>query len=88
MGGGGEAIPFVMAGTVFMNLEEEMPTKGRVLIYQVETKGIQRQLVLRHAENLGGSVQAMAFVNDSYLIVGVNHEVMLYQVILRQGPCF
>ena len=69
---------FAVVGTLFMNLEEKYPKSGRILIYEVDAKGNQQlRLLLRHIENVKGSVNCMAFVgNDNkYLLVGINQDV-------------
>lgn len=45
-GSGNQALPFVAVGTMFMDLDEVFPTRGRIVIYEITlTKGlVQRHL--------------------------------------------
>jgi CPSF A subunit region len=77
---GGGPLPFIAVGTLFMNLEEHIPSKGNLLIYEVTP---QRKLVLRHTEAIQGSVQAIAFADEGrYIVAGVQQEVRLYSLLL------
>ena len=64
-----------MVGTAFMDLNETLPTKGRLLIFEVDSQ--KRKLVLRHIENINGSVQAVATIKEDhkYMLLGVNMEL-------------
>jgi|LauGreDrversion4_2_1035121.scaffolds.fasta_scaffold701043_2 hypothetical protein len=65
---------------MFINLEERFPKNGRIIIYEVETKGHHRRLVNRHIENIKGSVNCMGFVgkDHKYIALGVNQDVQLW----------
>lgn len=76
--GAGSVAGFVAIGSMFLDVEETYPTKGRILIYELDCRS--NKLHSRHIENISGSVQAISIMKEdaSYLVVGVNNEMQLY----------
>ena len=79
---------YVLVGTAFMDLNENLPTKGRVLIFEIDTS--KKKMILRHIEQVNGSVQAVATLKEDhkYLILGINNQIQLHSMTVRPGSEF
>lgn len=74
---------------MFINPDETYPSKGRILLFEIQ-QGAIPTIVLRHIENVNGSVQALATVFDDsrYLVAGINNRVSAFKLDIKQGPTF
>ena len=79
---------YIVVGTAYLQAEETMPTKGRVLIFKVQPQLYRLQLV--HQTEKNGSIQQVATLgeNHKYLVLAVNNRLDLLQFNLRLGENF
>ncbi|CDW78610.1 dna damage-binding protein 1 [Stylonychia lemnae] len=73
----------VAIGTAYLDLEEQFPSKGRLIIFEIDFT--RKKAVERHIEQINGSVQSISTLREDnkYLLLGVNLEVHLYSVTQR-----
>lgn len=74
-----QSLKLVLVGTCFMDVDETFPSKGRLLVIEIDTQ--KRRMNLRHVENItSGSVQAITTLKEDhkYLVLGVNNHIQLY----------
>jgi hypothetical protein len=70
----------LFVGTTFLDPEEQLPSKGRLLILD------ETNLTLLQEFSFEGSIQAICFTYDNrYLIVGLNFTIQAFQIQLALG---
>jgi hypothetical protein len=82
-----QPISLVLVGTAFLD-EETLPSRGRLLIFKVDTK--ECRLELLHQTACAGSIQAIETIgeNHKYLALAMNNKVVLHTFNMRHGYHF
>lgn len=77
---------FVLVGGAFIDIDENFPSKGKLLIYEI----LGTKLNKVHEENTLGSVNGIATFKDNhkYLVLGINSDIVLYSFNFKAGPEF
>lgn len=74
----GPKTAFIAVGTVFVDVDELYPSKGRLLIYEVDYKSQSTvKLIQRHEETVDGSLQSIVFMKEDcrYIAAAINQKV-------------
>eukprot|EP00347_Sterkiella_histriomuscorum_P011081 403373826 len=73
---------YVAIGTAIIKTDEYLPSKGRLMIFEIDTR--QRKLIIKHSFQTNGSVQSIAMLrDDKYLVLGVNNDLQLFSMQIK-----
>jgi hypothetical protein len=75
----------VLIGTCYIDLNESIPKKGRLLIFNIDSVSLRLNLV--HMIRLEGSVMAIQTLKDDhkYLVLGINNQTRVFAFNMKNA---